>query len=281
MRGLRFATFLAPNMYKVYQYIVRTIGRQLGLETELYVGSVYEELAGPVDGAFLCGLPYVELQRRSEPPVELLAAPVLQGSRYASQPIYFSDVIVHRDSPFQTFADLRGHAWSYNEPNSHSGHGLVRYHLARLGQTLHGYFGKVIEAGFHEQSLRLVAGGEVAASAIDSQVLAVAMRDEPALAASLRVIDVLGPSTIQPVVASRRLPAALKAELRQVLVELARDAEGVRQLAHGFIDRFVPIEDCAYDDIRRMQEIARQAESGRGTHETPPAEPILVANLAD
>ena len=54
----------------------------------------------------------------------------------------------------------------------------------------------------------MVAAGEVDAAAIDSQVLAIELRDHPALAAELRVIEVLGPSTIQPVVAARHLPVA-------------------------------------------------------------------------
>jgi phosphonate transport system substrate-binding protein len=58
------------------------------------------------------GLPaansYVQLARRNRPPIELPGAPVLQGERYGGRPIYFSDVLVHRDSPFCSFADLRG-----------------------------------------------------------------------------------------------------------------------------------------------------------------------------
>ena len=139
------------------------------------------------DLAFLCGLPYVELTLDREPPVEPLAAPVLQGDRYGGRPIYFSDVIVRRDSPFHSFADLRGRSWSYNERQSQSGYGVVRYWLAQLGET-NGYFSRVVEAGWHEQSIRLVCAGEVDASAIDSQVLAVACRDHPELAADLRAI---------------------------------------------------------------------------------------------
>jgi len=93
---------------------------------------------------------------------------VLDGDRYGGRPIYFSDVIVHRDSAFRSFADLRGRSWAYNEPLSHSGYGITRYHLLRMGET-GGYFGEVIEAGFHEESIRMVARGEVHASAIDSQ----------------------------------------------------------------------------------------------------------------
>jgi len=117
--------------------------------------------------------------------------PVLLGERYGDKPIYYSDVIVHRDSPFRSFLDLRGRSWAYNEPHSQSGYGITRYHLLKIGET-HGFFGAVVESGFHEESIRMVADREVDASAIDSQVLAVALRDDPFLARSLRVIRVSG-----------------------------------------------------------------------------------------
>jgi phosphonate transport system substrate-binding protein len=155
---LRFTTFLAPNMLPVYRFITRRVGERLGFATELTVGSCYDQLGPEADVGFICGLPYVELARRPVPPVEPLAAPVLQGERYCGRPVYFSDVVVRRDSPFRCFADLRGCTWSYNEPRSHSGYGLTRYWLVRLGQT-RGYFGRLVEAGWHERSLRLVASG--------------------------------------------------------------------------------------------------------------------------
>src|SRR5580765_6548252 len=197
-RPLRFATFLAPKMYPVYDFITRHVGERLGWPTELRVGHSYDELADPPDVSFVCGLAYVELARRGTAPVEPIAAPLLQGPRYGGRPVYYSDVIVHRDSPATSFAELRGRSWAYNEPFSHSGYGVTRYHLVRLGET-NGYFGSVVEAGWHERSIRLVCSGEVDGSAIDSQVLALTLRDHPELAERLRVIDTLGPSTIQPV----------------------------------------------------------------------------------
>jgi phosphonate transport system substrate-binding protein len=252
---LRFATYLAPNVRAVYEFIAHYVGDRLGCSTELIDGDSYARV-GEADVAFLCGLPYVRLVKARKPPIELLAAPVLQGARYGGRPVYFSDVIVRRDSRFQTFADLRGARWAYNEPNSHSGYGVVRYHLARLGET-HGYFGRVIEAGWHERSIRLVAAGTVDASAIDSQVLDVALREHPHLARRLRVIDTLGPSTIQPVVAARRLPVSLKAELRSLLLEMHRSRASRAPFAHGCVKQFVAVHDSDYNDIRAMLAVSR------------------------
>jgi phosphonate transport system substrate-binding protein len=250
-RPLRFATFLAPNMFPVYEFIARHVQDRLGVPTELCVGTCYDGLAGQAEVSFLCGLAYIELVWQGEP-IEPIAAPLLCGERYQGRPVYFSDVIVRRDSLFRSFADLRGRSWSYNEPYSHSGHGITCYHLVRLGET-GGYFGRVVEAGWHEHSIRLVHSGAVDASAVDSQVLAIALRDHPELAAGLRVIDSLGPSTIQPVVVASWLPEALKADLLAVLLEMGEDPRARRHLARGFVERFVAVRDASYDDLRQMR----------------------------
>ena len=197
----------------------------------------------------------MQLARRQPAPIELLASPVLEGERYQNRPIYFSDVIVHRDSPFHSFADLRGHSWSYNDLDSHSGYNVTRYRLVQLGET-HGFFSRVIQAGWHQKSIELVIAGAVDASAIDSQVLAIELRDHPELASQLRVIDYLGPSSIQPVVAARRLPQPVKDEVRRVLLTIADEPRGAAALAHGFVARFAPVTDATYDDIRQMLDAA-------------------------
>ena len=196
--------------------------------------------------------------RSSPAPVELLAAPVLQGERYHDLPIYFSDVIVRRDSPYHVFADLHGCSWAYNDPNSHSGYNITRYTLVRLGET-HGFFGRVVEAGFHQEALRMVADGRVDASAIDSQVLAIELREHPDLAGHVRIIDTLGPTTIQPVVAARHVSAALRDDLRAALCAIGDDPAARDTLDYGFVARFIPMTDTDYDDIRMMVAAAEEA----------------------
>ncbi len=249
---LRFVTYLAPNLYPLYEFITRHAGRRLGLPTELAVGASYAQLRSEaVDVAFVCGLPYVELSRAGHAPFEPLAAPVLRGQRFGGQAIYFSDVIVHRSSRWQSFADLRGCSWAYNEPHSQSGYGITRYHLVSRGET-NGYFGRVVEAGWHEQAVRMVADNDVDAAAIDCHVLAVAFRAQPELAAQVRVIDTLGPSTIQPVVASRRLPHRLRTGLRAFLLNLAHDPAARPHLDRALVQGFETVTDASYNDIRAM-----------------------------
>jgi phosphonate transport system substrate-binding protein len=257
-RLLRFRTYLAPAMYPVYEYISRHVGARLGVAVELEAGAGYDGLAD-ADVCFVCGLAYVELCGPGRLPLEVVAAPVLQGPRYRGRPVYYSDVIVHRNSPFNTFADLRGATWCFNECLSQSGYGVTRYHLVRMGET-GGFFGRVVETGWHQRSIRLVRTGAVDAAAIDSHVLSLALRADPRLADELRIIDTLGPSMIQPVAVGRWLPDEMRQEIRAILVGLADDRAARPWLDRGLIDRFVPASDACYDDLRRMRDACVAAD---------------------
>jgi phosphonate transport system substrate-binding protein len=259
LRSLRMATFLAPNVVPVYQFIANYVGEKLNSQVELIVGSSFDQFErGEADFGFICGLPYVQLAARKPAPVELVAAPVLQGERFQGRPVYFSDVIVRSESPYRSFEDLRGCSWSFNDRDSQSGYGITRYWLASIGEN-QSFFGQVVEAGFHQESIRLVCEGKVDASAIDCQVLAVELRERPELTSQLRLLDALGPSSIQPVIAASHLPRKLKAELREIFLGMGEDPAARDHLAYGYVERFASVEDSNYDDIREMQAVADAA----------------------
>jgi phosphonate transport system substrate-binding protein len=248
---LRLVTFLAPNLYWFYEFVANYLAKKLGYPTELSVGTDYAHLSGKADIAFICGLPYVEHTRLRAPCMEPLVAPVLRGERYADRPIYFSDVIVRKISPFHSFAELRGQSWAYNDPHSQSGYGVVRYHMVQQGER-NGYFARVVEAGYHERAIQMVCFGEVDGAAIDSHVLALLMRDNPVYASRLRIIETFGPSPIQPIVAGNHLSNSLRCDVTRVLLEMGDDASAKPQLAEALVERFVSVSDSCYDEIRKM-----------------------------
>jgi len=89
--------------------------------------------------------------------------------------------VVRADSRYTSFDDLRGAAWAYNEPMSHSGYNVVRHFMA--GRNIHGgFFGPVVESGSHQASIDLIVNGVVDGSAIDSTVLEAILRRRPELA---------------------------------------------------------------------------------------------------
>ena len=242
---------MSDNARPTYQRIAAYLSERAGVRASLVAGVPWQEQErmldqGRAEVGFICGLPYT----RKTAQVELLAAPVMRAARYQGRPIYFSDVIVRRDSPFCSFADLRGATWAYNDPGSFSGYAVLCAHLAALGET-GDYFGRLVESGAHLRSLELIATGAVDAAAIDSVVLELEYKRRPALAAQLRAVEAIGPSPIPPVVVARGVAAATRLRLREALLHMHEDSAGHEILSDGMIARFVAVHDADYDDIRR------------------------------
>lgn len=259
---IKVTSIQSPNADDTCRRITRYLGDRLGISTEFVDDIPWQEReqlldAGQVHLGWICGLPYVWKADKAQPNVELVAAPVMLPRRYRQRPVYFSDVIVHRDSAYYSFADLRGAAWAYNEPHSHSGCNVVRYHLARQGEH-RGYFGRVIEAGSHLQALEMVLDGRVDAAAIDSTVLELEFLARPHLEPELRIIDTLGPSPMPPWVVTLNVPPDLRAAIRAVFWHMHRNPAGRAILAQGQIRRLVRVTDRDYDPIRDMERAAAQ-----------------------
>ena len=249
---LRFATFLAPNMLPVYRFLADRIGDRLGRPVELVVGRSFDQFEqGEADLGVICGLPYVWLADRRPPPVEPLAAPVLAGARYAGRPVYYSDVIVAATARSPAWRSCEGRSWAYNEPASHSGHTVTLYSLVRMGARP-GSSARVVEAGFHQRAIRLVHSGAVDAAAIDSQVLAIELRDHPGWprpAGDRRLRSVHHPAGggRQPPPRPAQGPGPGVAGRPGRRPGRAADARLM-----GSSSGFTPVDDAAYDDIRAM-----------------------------
>jgi phosphonate transport system substrate-binding protein len=258
---VRVVSLLAQNARPLYERITQYLAARLAPPVELLGGTLAERRqrldAGEADVAFICGWPYAVRHDRPEPQVELLCAPVMTGPRYGGRPVYFTDVIVRRDHPARDFGDLRGAVWSYNDTGSHSGYNVMRHHLLQLGET-RGYFGRVVDAGTHQNSIQMVLDGTIDASGIDSTVLETEIAGRPDIGAGLRAIATLGPSPIPPVVVARHVEPSLKARLRDLLLGMAADPAGRTVLEAGRVATFVPMQDRDYDPIREM---ARRAEA--------------------
>lgn len=290
---LTLISLMAANALPTHRAIGGYLARRAGLAIKDAIDHPWPEQlalldAGGADLAFLCGLPYSRRSERLEP----LGAPVPQGLRAGAilgaadvlrqqsagesplprmrergtggegqvgrsdrQPTYSSDLLVPAASRFQSFADLRGATWAYNEPGSFSGYAIVLAHLARLGLGL-GYFGRSVESGAHLESLRLLAAGAADVAAIDSTVLDLALRDRPELAGRVRRVATLGPHPAPPLAAARSLPAPVRARLRAALLAMHEDAEGRAILDSGLIDRFAPVTDADYDAVRATAAMA-------------------------
>lgn len=258
---LRFTTCQSSNaepaLVDIMRYLSLHFNALLDIDFDLPWQERYAMLdAGTMDAAWICGLPYIKRADQPDPIIELLVAPVMRGERYQGRPIYFSDVIVRSDSPFHSFADLRGARWAINERGSHSGYNVVRWHLAKLKED-GSYFGSVIESGAHLRSLQMILDGEIDASAIDSTVLETELRNDQSLSQRLRRVEIIGPSPIPPWVISRRLVPDVRDYLRQIFLKAHEDERGRAVLAAGDYAYFASVTDHHYDSLREMTSVAQ------------------------
>ncbi len=262
---LSLVSYLAPNMFWFYEAIGADLERVLGVKTHT-VQSQYDPLEDPamlqdrLDVAFICGLPFVQLNQVIPGQLKALAAPVMQGKRYGDRPIYFSDIIVSANSSLTTFDDLVGKTWCYNDLGSNSGYNLVRQKLIQAGHPCN-FFGKAIQSGSHQRSIRLVVDGVADCSAIDSTVLERELHDWPALSTRLQVIESIGPCPMPPVVVAQHLGSAFIEQMLSVLLQ--PDTELRQAMNQAQIRCYVAVESEYYTSIGRIYDAA--IENGYGT----------------
>ena len=251
---------MADNAEPFAYAVAQALGRAMGVPVDFVVDHPWPQREqmlydGEVHVAWLCGLPYVRETDRFDPRIDLLAAPVMRRARYGAKPVYFTDLVVRREHPAQTLADLRGASVAINEPNSHSGYQVLRHALAEQGLPT-GFFSEVIESGAHQRSLELIESGEVDAAPIDTTVLETEVRARPQLATQLRAVATLGPSPMPPWVASTRLAPALRQRLRDALLALGTDAQSRVAFEQAEVQGFAAVDDDWYRPIRQMSRSA-------------------------
>ncbi len=261
MYTLTFTTCQAPIAEFIVAEVSAYLGEQLGIETQFINDIDWPErqrrlLSNEIDVGWMCGAPYVRAVDGQNAAIELLAAPVMDALRYQARPIYFSDVVVHRDSVYQSFDDLHGARWVYNEPGSHSGVAVVNWYLAQQGMDYR-FFGDVRPSGAHQQSLQRVLDGAADACAIDTTVLDLLGVQQPRLLDQVRMIQALGPSPIPPWVMGRHISQSLQTRLQRALTNMHLTELGRQILQRSQVRQFVSVRDADYDRTREMLERSR------------------------
>lgn len=244
-----------------YGPLLDYLAAQLDRPVQLIQRNTYAEInelirSGGADLGFVCGGAYVEGQR--EFGMELLVAPEVRGAT-----TYYSYIIVSRDSPAQSLADLRGRSFAFSDPLSNSGHLAPQWLLKQMGKTPETFFASTFFTYSHDNSIRAVADRLADGAAVDSLVYDYTIARDPTFSRHTRVIEKAGPFGIPPVVVHADLDPALKAQLRKALLDSAVDPAGQAALEKLMIDRFVTGNDSAYDSIRNMAAVIR------GWKETP------------
>jgi phosphonate transport system substrate-binding protein len=239
-----------------YDDLLRLIANRLQRRPLLAQRKTYAEVNhmvehGEVDVAFVCSAPYVEGKARFG--MELLVVPVTCG-----QKVYHSYILAHRDSPLDSFDDMRGRVFAFTDPGSNSGCLVPKYMLARRGETPESFFSESYYTYSHDNSIRAVAEGMADGAAVDSLIWEYLQETDPTWTARTKIVEKSPPYGIPPVVVHPHLDPDLKHRLKQVFLTLHEDEEARGLLRTLRIDRFEEADDAAYDSIREMRRLIGQ-----------------------
>ncbi len=254
---LRFsvASIESPrDTYPAYTQLLDRMGQVLHIPVEFEQRRTYREvndllISGRIDAALLCTGGYLDLERRAPGTVEVLAVPVVFG-----EGSYRSLVIVPAASDAADLRDLEGKRFAYTDELSFSGRLWAERLLRDRGLDPERFFGSIAYTGSHDRSIHAVASGLVDGASVHGGVLAQMEERDPSLERRIRILHRSPPGGSMPIVVSKRLPAAMRARLREVLLGLHRDADAAASLRLLRFDRFAAPAPHLYADAARLLE---------------------------
>ncbi len=257
------ASMITPvDAVKYYQEIIDYIGEELHEPVEMVHRRNYEEMdrlleTGDVKIAFICSYPYVKDKEAFG--VELLVVPKVDNKT-----TYHSYIIVHKDSPIKSFAELKGKTFAFTDPRSNSGRLYPLYLLKTMGTTPEDFFKKVIYSYSHNKSIELVAKKKVDGAAVESIVFEYMLKRGSPYASQVKVIKRSPPFGIPPVVVTKDIRPDLKERIRNILLNMHKNEKGKSILNSMGVDSFVMGLDSAYDSIREMDRLLRGEKGNNG-----------------
>ena len=249
------SAMISPEETLVYyedllEYISEITGRPVELvqrETYAEVNELVE--LQELDAAFVCTGAYIDGHEKFG--MELLVAPVVNG-----EPYYYSYIIVPDDSDTNSLEDLRRKKFAFTDPMSNTGKLSPTYMLALINETPDSFFSGYIFTHSHDASIEAVAKRLVDGAAVDSLIWDYANSKNPEYAEKTKIIVKSQPYGIPPVVVHPDTNPEIKIELQNILLTIHNDPKGADILMNIGIDKFILINESAYDSVYEMREFA-------------------------
>jgi phosphonate transport system substrate-binding protein len=207
-----------------------------------------------LDAAWLCDYPYVLMKSQ----VDLLVTPLNQG-----RPYYRSLLIVPAgQTRVRSISDLEGKVFAYADPYSNTGYLAPRHAIRKLKREPDTFFRKTFFTWSHRKAVEAVALHLADGAAVDSYVWESLAKIEPDLTARTRIVSRSEEYGFPPVVVLHDLPQEKKQALRQVLLNMNRDATGQSILAKLHLSGFINAEPERYESVEDMVRQAGEEHNG-------------------
>jgi phosphonate transport system substrate-binding protein len=186
---------------------------------------------------------------------------ITRGTADRKPDSYNSILVVPKNSPLHSIADLKAHAknltFAFVDPASTSGYLIPRAYLQSIGINPDKDFGKVVFSGTHLTSIMSIKSGKVDAGPVMEQILIPRLIALGKLSPDdLRVLWTSDPIPESPICVRNTLSAPLQDKIRQAHLDMqSKDPALWKQFTELYRRpdmTFVAIQDSNYDGLRKF-----------------------------
>lgn len=224
--------------------------------SEVQVRTLVRELVPPMLGlgtgvadiGWVCGRQHVLEQDGGGWAYQVLAAPVMAPQRYQRQPVYFGEIVVHRNATAGSLEAALDGRFVMNEPESLSGYVMLVQRLLQDGSG--DRLRDVLISGSHLASLRYVADNAGAFACIDSTVIDMLAARQHPLLDEVSVVESLGPYPAPPLLVRADVSLETRWELLRGLKSFVASVAGRKLLYSWNVADVVQVDESAYDVLR-------------------------------
>lgn len=197
----------------------------------------------------MCGWPFAAADPQPVP----VAVPLPAPPHYGGEPVYFTSLVVRRESAFASIEDTFGGRVAWTVRNSYSGFAALRHHL--LGyrtpdrpDPFREWIGPLVTPA---AAIESVLKDRADLAPVDSFVWDLLERHAPERIAGLRVVDRTAAAPFPPLVASPGIARDAARRLREAFTGMA-DAPSMRPVLDLLLlNGFAAVDPAVYDITRR------------------------------
>jgi phosphonate transport system substrate-binding protein len=235
------------------QYLELKMGRKV----EFVLRKSYREVmnlleSGGIEFAWICGYPYV--QTREPEFLNLMVVPVYRG-----EPRYHSYIIVHHDSPYKHFNDLKGKIFAFSDPDSNSGFLYPLALMSEKDEKPETFFRQSFFTFNHAETIQAVSERVSDGGAVDSYIWEYLAIFKPEITSKTRIIKKSPSFGFPPIVSRLDLNPATVNLMQDTLENMDKELDGRALLERLKLDGFGEYPDTLFNEIRAM------ANSTQGT----------------
>lgn len=234
------------KLIEAFSPLTNYLSEKLGERVTIVIARDYQahiDAAGndQVDISYFGPVPYLKLHDRYGA-MPLLARQAINGS-----PTFHGRIFVAATSSIQSLAELRGKRFAFGDTHSTMSHLVPRYMLLQAGIRAEALAGYSFVGDHVNVALGVLAGDFDAGATKEDVYLQYENRGLRSIATSMPLSD-------HVFVASNKIPAAKRQQLRTLLLQLHTEPRGslILQAITPGVTQLLPVQDSDYDNLRQI-----------------------------